>query len=70
MSQEINIVVNGFKESVPENTSLSFLIERFKEGDADLIVEHNGRFIYPDKYSAVTVSEGDSVEFINPNFGG
>ncbi|MDM8549833.1 MoaD/ThiS family protein [Desulfobacterales bacterium HSG2] len=64
------IIVNGFKEKVPVNSSISFLIAHFKEGDADLIVEHNGRFVYPDKYSAVVVSEGDSVEFINPNFGG
>lgn len=69
-NKKIGIIVNGFKEKVPESASVSFLIEHFKEGDSDLIVEHNGRFVYPDKYSELAVSEGDIIEFINPNFGG
>lgn len=68
--KHISITVNGFKEKVPENASISFLITHFKEGDSDLIVEYNGRFVYPDKYSTTVVSEGDIIEFINPNFGG
>ncbi len=70
MNKDICIIVNEFEEKVPENSSISFLIEHFKEEDADLIVEHNGRFVYPDKYSTAVVSEGDRIEFINPNFGG
>ncbi len=68
-SKNISITVNGFEEKVPENASISFLITHFKEEDSNLIAEHNGRFVYPDKYSAI-VSEGDIIEFINPNFGG
>lgn len=70
MGREIEIIVNGFKEKVPENATISFLIARFEEDDVHLIVERNGRFVYPQSYSSITVSEGDRVEFINPNFGG
>jgi len=41
------IIVNGMSEEVPENATLAFLIELFKEADPALIVEHNGRFVYP-----------------------
>jgi len=70
MSREIRIIVNGFKEEVTENSTISQLITRFKEDDAHLIVEHNGRFVYPQKYAMTKVVEGDRIEFINPNFGG
>ncbi|MBI9086715.1 MAG: MoaD/ThiS family protein [Desulfobacterales bacterium] len=69
-NETITIVVNGFEETVPAGVTLSGLVTRFKEGDGDLIVEHNGRFVYPKDYGATTVVAGDRVEFINPNFGG
>ena len=70
MGRKIRITLNGFSEMVPENITISDLIDRFEENDADLIVEHNGQFVYPQKYSTTVASEGDRVEFINPNFGG
>ncbi len=70
MSKYVDVIINGFKEKVPEKASISFLITHFKEGDTDLIVEHNGQFVYPQKYAGAAVSEGDRIEFINPNFGG
>ena len=70
MIKEIDIIVNGVNEKVRKDPTISFLIDYFKESDTDLIVEHNGRFVYPDKYSASVVSAGDRLEFINPNFGG
>ena len=70
MNRAIRIILNGFPEKVPENITISDLINRFEENDGDLIVEHNGRFVYPQKYSTVVASEGDRFEFINPNFGG
>lgn len=66
----MNIIVNGFKENVPHNATIKELILHFKEGDVDLIVEHNGRFVYPAKYAETVVQSGDRIEFINPNFGG
>ena len=68
--KKIQIVVNGLKEEVVENSTLSQLILHFKEEDVHLIVEHNGQFIYPQDYSKIVVSNGDRIEFINPNFGG
>lgn len=57
-------------EEVPEGATLAFLIDHFQEKDPALIVEHNGRFVFPTEYGATTVSAHDRVEFINPDFGG
>jgi len=62
--------MNGLDEEVPRDATLAFLIERFKEADPGLIVEHNGRYIYARQYDATRVCEGDRVEFIHPDFGG
>jgi len=66
----MKIELNGLKETVPENISIDALIELFKEGDPDLIVEVNGKYIYPKNFKITTISENDSIEFINPNLGG
>ena len=66
----MNIELNGLKESIPENYSISNLIDLFKEGDPDLIVEVNNRYIFPKKYKTTMILENDVIEFINPNLGG
>jgi sulfur carrier protein len=66
----IRIIVNGITEDVPENATLAFLIEHFREADPALIVEHNGRYVYARQYSTTRVSQDDKVEFIHPDFGG
>lgn len=68
--KKIQIIVNGYPAAVDEHESITSLINRFQESDKALIVEVNGQFVYPLAYSQVTVSEGDQLEFINPNFGG
>jgi thiamine biosynthesis protein ThiS len=70
MNEEIHISVNGLKETVPANVTISYLIEHFEEDDVHLIVEYNGQFLYPQKYATTVVQNGDIIEFINPNFGG
>ena len=70
MKGTISILVNGMEEKVPEGATLAFLVEHFQEKDPALIVELNGRFIFPKQYSTTTVSPNDRVEFINPDFGG
>jgi len=70
MKKEIQILLNGLKETVTEGETVLSLIKRFNEQDKSLIVEVNGQFVYQLDYSKVTVSAGDEVEFINPNFGG
>jgi thiamine biosynthesis protein ThiS len=68
--KEIEIIFNGMKEKIPENTSVAQLINITGEKDKGLIVEHNGRFVFQQKYMTTVLSEGDKVEFINPDFGG
>ena len=66
----IEITINDEPERVSDNSSLKALIRYFGEADPDLIVELNGRFVYPRAYASTTVNKGDRLEFINPNFGG
>ncbi|MBW2031339.1 MAG: sulfur carrier protein ThiS [Deltaproteobacteria bacterium] len=67
---EIEIIVNGFKERVPNRATIAFLLRHFEEETPHLIVEHNGEFVHPEEYFGRTVSEGDKLEFLNPAFGG
>lgn len=70
MSSRIRITVNGLPEEVSPSATLSDLIDLFREMDRDLIVEHNGRFVFPQNYASTRVAPNDRVEFIHPNFGG
>ncbi len=67
---KISVTVNGLKEMIPSGLTVNRLINYFQEGDFDLIVEINNRYIFPKKYDSVTVMPGDVIEFINPNLGG
>jgi len=64
------IILNGLKEEVAENITIQACIEFVKEGDPDLIVEHNGRYVYPKDYPNRILKQNDIIEFINPNLGG
>ena len=66
----IKIVLNGFKETVPEGTTIADLVLASNEKDRGLIVELNNRFVFPHSYGVTFLSPGDKVEFINPDFGG
>ena len=66
----MEVIVNGFRENLREKISIMELMKKYHEEDAHLIVEHNGRFVYPRQYAATFLSDGDRIEFINPNFGG
>jgi thiamine biosynthesis protein ThiS len=70
MNGLIRITVNGLSEDVLSSATLADLIDLFHEMDRDLIVEHNGRFVFPQDYAATQVAPSDRVEFIHPNFGG
>jgi thiamine biosynthesis protein ThiS len=69
-AQFIEITLNDVPERVTANSSLEALIHHFGETDPDLIVELNGRFVYPRTYASTVLRGGDRLEFINPNFGG
>ena len=70
VDNDIAIIINGFEEMVQAESTIDDLIRQFGEGDVDLIVERNGRFVYPQKYGKIVIEKEDRVEFINPNFGG
>ncbi len=70
MPKEVEVVVNGFKERVPEEATITDLISRFGERDTHLIVEHNGRFVFAQQYDTTHIAAGDRIEFIHPDFGG
>jgi thiamine biosynthesis protein ThiS len=67
---DISITLNDIPEHVPSHISLEAVIKLFGEADPDLIVELNGRFVYPRAYAGTIIKKGDRLEFINPNFGG
>jgi thiamine biosynthesis protein ThiS len=66
----IEIILNDLPQQVAADSSLEDLIRELEERDPDLIVELNGRFVYPRDYATTIVGAGDRLEFINPNFGG
>ena len=68
--KEIRVTINGAEEQVPMAATLSSLLKQFFKDEIHLIVELNGRCVYPEKYDTTTLSAGDKIEFINPNFGG
>jgi len=68
--EQLTIEVNGFAERVPTGSTVATLIERFKEYDTNLIVELNGRYVYPERYEITAINSGDRLEFVNPDFGG
>jgi sulfur carrier protein len=67
---DMSITLNDVAERVPVHSSLEAVIELFGEADPDMIVELNGRFVYPRAYAGTIIRKGDRIEFINPNFGG
>jgi thiamine biosynthesis protein ThiS len=66
----IEILVNDMSIEVEAESRLDRLIKHLGEMDPDLIVELNGKFVYPKAYAGTIVNQGDRLEFINPNFGG
>ena len=68
--KEIDIILNGVKETIREGMSIAQLMEISDESDKGLIVELNGRFVFAREYSTTILNEGDRVEFINAACGG
>jgi thiamine biosynthesis protein ThiS len=70
MPPQIEIILNGLKERVSEGTTIARLMEMSGEKDKHLVVERNNRFVHSQAYQTTPLSEGDRIEFINPDFGG
>lgn len=67
---DIEIILNGMKEKVPPGTTIADLMSRTGETDKHVVVERNNRFVHGYAYPSTVVDDGDTVEFINPDFGG
>ena len=69
--KEIEIILNGLKETIREGVSISYeLLEISNECDKSVIVELNGKFVFAQEYPITFINEGDRVEFINAAYGG
>ena len=42
----------------------------YDEMESAMMVEQNGRFVYPQDYYTTLPEAGDVLEFIHPDFGG
>ncbi|MBA4418631.1 MAG: thiamine biosynthesis protein ThiS [Syntrophus sp. (in: bacteria)] len=69
-SMEIEVILNGTKEKVPVDTTISQLLVLENERDKHVVVELNNKYVFLQKYETTVVSDGDRIEFINPDFGG
>jgi thiamine biosynthesis protein ThiS len=66
----MQVMVNGFRESFPEGSSISDAIVSCQEYEIHMIVELNHRFIPQNEFDRIQLQEGDILELIHPAFGG
>jgi thiamine biosynthesis protein ThiS len=64
------IILNGYKESIPEKASIADVIHTQQEFDIHMIVELNHCYIHQKDYDTTFLTEGDVLELIHPAFGG
>lgn len=64
------VIINGFKEEIPESRSIAQIIADNQEYEVHMIVELNHRFIHQKDYESTCLKEGDVLELIHPAFGG
>lgn len=70
MNRDIEIIVNGSKKNIPENSTVSALIDHFREGGPDLLVHRNGQYVWQREYDTTIVEKGDILELFHIDFGG
>jgi sulfur carrier protein len=58
------IYLNGKKEYIEENMSISKLLERKKIRQEVVTVEHNGQIIGREEFKDTFLNEGDGIEFV------
>ena len=70
LARTLTITVNNSQTEVTEGTTIEMLIEQFGVADPGLVVEQNGRLVFPQNYAATIVSANDRVAFVNCGFSG
>ncbi len=66
----MKVVVDGLPENVPDKATLKELLEIREEPTEHVIVEVNGSFVHPNRYSRTKLKPGDKIEVVYPAFGG
>ena len=66
----IELMVDGLADRIPADASPAQLIPRHQAQRKDLVVELEGRFVYPGAYARTNPAPGARVEFIHPASGG
>ena len=66
----INVNINGREIKLPEPVTIQAYLEEKGLLGRRLAIAHNGAVISRDNYSAVLISEGDTVEIVRPVGGG
>lgn len=69
-ADKIEVMINGFREKVPNGSTIAELILKYDEVDSAMMVEINGRYVYPQDYDTTQPEAEDVLEFIHPDFGG
>ena len=67
---KIELMINGFREKVPNGSTITELILKYDEVDSAMMVERNGRYVYPQDHDTTQPEAEDVLEFIHPDFGG
>lgn len=70
MNREIEVMVNGRREYLPEESAIALLIDRFRAGGPSLMVHRNGEYVWQEQYGTTLVRDGDSLELIHIDFAG
>ena len=55
---------------MPNGSTITELILKYDEVDSAMMVEQNGRYVYPQDYDTTRPEAEDVLEFIHPDFGG
>jgi thiamine biosynthesis protein ThiS len=60
----MRIIVNGNEKQVKDHTSIAALLKMIGVNPEQVVTEHNGHIISPERYGEVHLNEGDTIELI------
>ena len=66
----MNITLNGEKKNVPDDVTVTGLLEFMKIQQQRVAVELNMEIVKKDRYTSTALKEGDSVEIVSFMGGG
>ncbi len=60
----MRILVNGNEQQMTDHTNIAALLEMVGVNPEQVVTEHNGDIISPERYGAIHLNEGDTIELI------